>query len=146
MKRATVVEMIELKYRNDFECNKRQTARYFGVSDTQLTRMLKQGHSIHPAVLDKLGLRVRETEYEQVHEMNSENTLALASRVLDQGLYFGKGRVTHAIDSEILTFARKIEIDATAKAAEWIKNNHHNYANVQSLCDALIADVGVIKP
>lgn len=66
MKRAAVVKMIELKYRNEFECNKRQTARYFGVSDTQLNRMLKDGHSIHPAVLAKLGLRVRETEYEKV--------------------------------------------------------------------------------
>lgn len=77
--------------------------------------------------------------------MNSENTLALARSVLDQGLYFGNGRITHAIDSEILNFARKIEIEATAKAAEWIKNNYHNYANVQSLCDALIANLGATK-
>lgn len=47
--------------------------------------------------------------------MKQEDILKLAGQTLDQGLYFGKGRVTRAIDVEIIKFADTLTTPLEAK-------------------------------
>lgn len=71
--------------------------------------------------------------------MNNMQILDLAGKTLDQGLYFGKGRITRAIDSEIIAFAKQVELDATKRIVEFVRNNYQDHANIASLCDAMLA-------
>jgi predicted DNA-binding protein (UPF0278 family) len=71
--------------------------------------------------------------------MNNEKILSVARQTLDQGLYFGSGRITRAIDSELLAFARNIEYETINTAIEWLRNNYQEYPNIDSVCDAMLA-------
>ena len=77
--------------------------------------------------------------------MNNEKILSVARQTLDQGLYFGNGRVTRSIDSELLTFARNIEYETINTAIEWLRNNYQEYQNIASLCDAML-EAREVKP
>lgn len=70
--------------------------------------------------------------------MTNEKILIVARRTLDQGLYFGTGRITRSIDSELLTFARNIEYETINTSIEWLRNNYQDYENIASLCDAML--------
>lgn len=47
--------------------------------------------------------------------MKNEDVISLARQTLDQGLYFGRGKVTRAIDTELVVFADKLTRPLEAK-------------------------------
>jgi len=50
--------------------------------------------------------------------MKQEEILKLAGQTLDQGLYFGRGRITRAIDTEIVKFADNLTGPLEAEIVE----------------------------
>lgn len=50
--------------------------------------------------------------------MKQEDVIDLARRTLDQGLYFGNGRITRAIDSELVKFAKSLTGPLEAEIVE----------------------------
>ncbi len=54
--------------------------------------------------------------------MKNDAILAIAGKKLDQGLYFGKGRVTRATDNELIDFARELLTTTRATPAADVRD------------------------
>lgn len=74
-------------------------------------------------------------------KMRDEEVLKLAGQTLDQGLYFGKGKITRATDDEILGFSFKLQMEIRKRISDWLRNNYHDAGNISDICDKIV-DIG----
>jgi hypothetical protein len=70
--------------------------------------------------------------------MRNEEILKIAGETLDQGLYFGKGKITRATDDEIIRFAFKLEMQIRKRLSEWLLNNYQSAGSISDICDHIM--------
>lgn len=70
--------------------------------------------------------------------------IELARRHLNQGLYFGNGLITRAIDSELETFYKAAREDGLREAAQFltIPENYGVFATQRDCSDAILELIG----
>lgn len=70
--------------------------------------------------------------------MKNEEILKIARDTLDQGLYFGKGKITRSTDDELIRFAFKLELEIRKRLSDWLRNNYQDAGSISDICDHIM--------
>lgn len=70
--------------------------------------------------------------------MKDSEVLEIANKTLDQGLYFGKGKIIRSTEDEILRFSFQLEMAIRKRLSDWVRNNYQGSLNISDICDHIL--------